>query len=116
VNIGKLDGSGVLLSRSINIHANDASKSNMTPIQPRFGSRCENMANATPTARAAKPNICLSTAELEWQIGMSEKYGVNPVSWPEEEQQAHYAQSEHGKKSGQRIGIKIAAAKLKKPA
>jgi metal-responsive CopG/Arc/MetJ family transcriptional regulator len=58
----------------------------------------------------------LSTAEIEWQVGMSEKYGVNSTLWPEEETRAHYPQSEHDKKTGHHIGRKIAAAKLKKRA
>jgi metal-responsive CopG/Arc/MetJ family transcriptional regulator len=33
----------------------------------------------------------LNVAELEWQIGMSEKYGPNPASWPDDEKRAHNA-------------------------
>src|ERR1035438_4142251 len=69
VNIGKLDACGELLSRSINIHANDATKSNMTPIHPRFGSRRENMANTIPTARDAKPKICAARKDSMWSSG-----------------------------------------------
>jgi metal-responsive CopG/Arc/MetJ family transcriptional regulator len=36
----------------------------------------------------------LSIAELEWQIGMSEKYGPQPASWPDEEKRAHNAPQE----------------------
>jgi hypothetical protein len=43
----------------------------------------------SPGGRGGGMPFFLNTAEIEWQIEMSEKYGPRPASWPEDIKRAH---------------------------
>lgn len=58
--------------------------------------------------------VGLSTAEIEWQISMAEKYGSHHASWPDNEKQAHLAQQAKGGTIASKSEQKPLSGKLKK--